>query len=98
MPEHHDAWDEVSDRFSRLGKRLKAAATNAADDGDRDAVTDAFKSFVDALDNAATSFSKAVQDPGFREDAKAAASSLGDAVAAAFTEIGDDLKDRFNRK
>ena len=97
MPER-DAWDEVSDRFSRLGKRLKQATAGAADAGDRDAVTDAFKSFVEALDNAATSLSKAVQDPAFRDEAKAAASSLGDAVAATFTEVGDDLKQRFGRK
>ena len=98
MPER-DAWDEVSDRFGRLGKRLKEATSGSATaDGDRDAVTDAFKSFVDALDNAATSLSKAVQDPSFRDEAKAAATSLGDAVAATFTEVGDDLKQRFGRK
>ena len=97
MPER-DAWDEVSDRFSRLGKRLrKATSGTAAENGDRAAVADAFRTLVDALDGAATSLSKAVQDPAFRDEAKAAASSLGDAVAASFNEIGDDLKDRFKR-
>jgi hypothetical protein len=96
MPER-DAWDEVSDRFGRLGKRLRQVTADKPGDGDRDAVTDAFKSFVEALDNAASSLSKAVQDPAFRNDAKAAASSLGDAVAATFTEVGEDLKERFKR-
>ena len=92
-----DPWDDVSDRFARLGKRLKAAADGGAK-GDRDAVADAFKSFVASLDDAAASLNKAVQDPKFRDDAKAAAKSLGDAVAASFEQIGDDLRGRFRRE
>ena len=85
-----DPWDDVSDRFATLGKRLQGR--------DRDDVADAFKSFVAALDDAAASLNKAVQDPKFRDEAKAAAKSLGDAVAASFEQIGDDLKGRFGKK
>ena len=94
MGEAKAKWDEVGDRFSDLGKRLKdrydANAAYTAED--RDKVEGALRQLGDSLDASFTAFGDSLRDTDMRGDFKQASVAIGDAIAATFNDVADEIK------
>ncbi len=99
MSESKQAWDEVGEHFAGLGRRVKeqyrAAAPESAEE--REAVRDALRGLAASVEHALAAVGDVVRDSGFRDEAKQATKSFGDALAATFDEVGDELRKAFKR-
>ncbi|HYT26307.1 MAG TPA: hypothetical protein VEP73_07505 [Actinomycetota bacterium] len=101
MAESRQAWDEVSESFAALGRRVKQHYEQRGDQGDaadRKAAEDALRRLADSLDQTFTAVGNAVRDPAFGEETRKAASKLGEALSATFAEMSDDLRERFKSR
>lgn len=84
MAEGKESWESVREEFAALGRRLREGT-------DKEAVEQALHGLAGAVDQLVDSVAGAVRDPGFKEDAKRAARSLGEAVTETvrgFTDRG----------
>jgi hypothetical protein len=100
MAAREQAWAEVGECFTALGKRLKARyADEAGAQGTADAkvVEDSLRRVADALDHVFTAAGTMVRDPAVAEDARQAARSLGQALATTLDEVSQGLRDRFDK-
>ena len=57
----------------------------------------AVRDVVDALDDAFSSLGAAVRDPGFQREARGTLEALGAALGTTLSEMGEHLRDRFDR-
>jgi hypothetical protein len=89
-----DPWDRVGDQFASLKDKLRDTyRQQAADEGPtEDEVKDAFRTLGKAWDRLADAVGAAVRDEGVRQQAKAAATGFFDAVGAAFSDLGSELR------
>jgi hypothetical protein len=96
MPDTKAAWDDVGGRFSDLAGRVKEQFEARVAFGGPEAqkVDDAIRTLVRALDNAFTAIGDTLRDPTTREEAKQAASAMGDALASTFHDVADQIKSR----
>jgi hypothetical protein len=98
MADAKAAWDEVGNRFADLAGKVKEqfeARSAFGEGGSTSAkVDDAVRTLVRALDNTFTAIGDTLRDPSTRDDVKQAASAMGDALAATFHEVADQIKSR----
>lgn len=98
MSELKAQWDEVGERFAALGRhwreRYEERARNEGAEA-RAQVDDALRTLADAVDDVAAAIGDAVRDPATREQARQAGTSLGDALAATFGEVGEQIRRSF---
>jgi hypothetical protein len=99
-----DAWSEVGDRFSEVGRHL-SERYRALGDADAPAaeerrakIEEALRATRDQLDRAFTSVGDTLRDPTTKDSLGRAVSSLGDAISATFTEAGDEIRKRFGQR
>jgi hypothetical protein len=94
MTETREKWDEVGDRFSDLGRRLKDRfdANTAFGADERERVNDALRQLGDALDAGFTTIGDTLRDPAMRDEMKSAGSSIADAIAATLRDLSDAIK------
>ena len=55
-------------------------------------MNDALRQLSDSLDAGFTAFGDSLRDPSMREDFKRAGISIGDAVAATFSDVAAEIK------
>jgi hypothetical protein len=96
MSDAKAAWDEVGNRFADLAGKVKEQfeARSAFGETSGAKVDEAVRTLVRALDNTFTAIGDTLRDPSTREEVKQAASSMGDALAASFHEVADQIKAR----
>ncbi len=94
MAEAKDKWDEVGDRFSRLGHQLKERFDVNAGFGsaEREKVNAALRQLGDALDAGFTTIGDTLRDPAMRDELKTAGTSITDAIAATLRDVSDAIK------
>ncbi len=94
MAEAREKWDEVGDRFSRLGHELKERfevnATFGSDE--RETVNAALRQLGEALDAGFTTIGDTLRDPAMRDELKTAGTSITDAIAATLRDVSDAIK------
>ena len=94
MSETKQAWDEVGNRFSDLGKHVKDrydANVGFADD-QRDKLNDALRELGDALDAGFTAIGDSLRDPAMRDELKGAGVAVADALATTFNNIASEIR------
>jgi hypothetical protein len=94
MTETKEKWDQVGERFSDLGRRLKERfdANTAFGADEREQVNDALRQLGDALDAGFTTIGDTLRDPAMRDEMKNAGSSIADAIAATLRDVSDTIK------
>lgn len=93
-------WDQVSEQFRSLGENLKKhfkEVSNDADQATKQEVKEAVDELTAAANRVATATGNALRDPGVRADARKAAEALIKATGEAFTDLGNDLRNRAGR-
>lgn len=90
---NEETWKSVGERFSALGRRFKEHYEQEDAEGpDSDEVKEAFEKVADGLERMFSSVGKAVRDESVKADAKAAASSLIDALGSTFESVSEDIR------
>ena len=94
MTEAKEKWDEVGDRFSDLGRRMKERfdANAAYGAEERDKVNDALRQLGDSLDAGFTTIGDTLRDPAMRDEMKSAGASIAEAIAATLRDVSDAIK------
>lgn len=90
------AWDRVGTSGSELGAKLKHHFEEARGEDAAEA-TEALRKLADAVGDAFDAVGNAVRDPDVRAEARTVAGSLGDALAATFAGVSDEVRKIFNR-
>jgi hypothetical protein len=99
MAESKEAWEQVGRDFGDLGRQVKQRYEQRERAGqeapaDKRKVDEALRQLTDSLDEAFTALGDAVRDPQFGAQAKKAAGSLSDAMAATFAELSERFRSR----
>jgi hypothetical protein len=97
MAEVKAAWDDVGNRFAEMASHVKdqfEARVAFGDAPGTQKVDDAIRTLVGAIDKTFSAISDTLRDPATREEAKQAASAMGDALAATFNEVADQIRSR----
>ncbi len=94
MAEAKEKWDEVGERFNRLGRQLKDRfeANAAFGTDEQEKVNDALRQLGDALDAGFTTIGDTLRDPAIRDEMKTAGTSIADAIAATLRDVSDAIK------
>jgi hypothetical protein len=94
VSETKNAWDEVGNRFTELGRHVKQRydANAGFGDDDREKVNDALHQLGDALDAGFTAIGDSLRDPAMRDELKHAGVAVADAIAATFTDVAAEIR------
>lgn len=98
MSDMKAAWDEVGAGFTALGQRLKEhldARRAAGEIPDRSQIDDALETLAEALERAVDAIGDSLRDSGVHDEARRAVASLGTALSATFSEIGETISRAF---
>jgi CHASE3 domain sensor protein len=95
MADAKQAWDQVGDSFTALGRLLKDRFDRDDQGPETEAVEDALKSLGDAARRLGDTVSEVVRDPEFQQTAQRVALSLGTALTATFSQVSRELEDAF---
>jgi hypothetical protein len=89
-----DPWDKLGEQFASLREKLKDTYhQQPGEDGPSDdEVRDAFHTLGRAWDRLTDAVGTAVRDEGVRQQAKQAATGFFEAVGAAFSQLGSELR------
>lgn len=94
MADPRASWEQVGDRLSALGLKLKLHFEQAAEEGrpeDEEKVKEALRTIGDAVDQAFSAIGTAARDDAVRQDARETGRSVLEALEATFAELSDRL-------
>ncbi len=101
------AWDDVADGFSTLGRMMKERYQDAGDDGEKDTVGEtsdadaafrqAFERLVAAGRELGARAADVARDDDIQAQAKRATSSLSEALSTTMNFLGDEVGGLFRR-
>lgn len=95
-----DAWNEVGERFGEWSKMLgeryrkRGEELGATSDEDRRKLEEAVNAVTRQIDQAFTSLGETLRDPAAKQQLKDATKSLGDALSATFSEVGEQVRSK----
>lgn len=92
-------WDEAGERFAAFGRALAARYKQLEQEqgAQEREVRDALRTVTQTLDRAFTSLGDTLRDPHAKEELKAAARSLADALGSTFEEVAEEVRRRVGR-
>lgn len=97
MSQSDESWNDVGERFKKLGSLFKQHyeaqdAEGASEGVSEDEVKEAVATLGESIKTAFATVGDAVKDPEVQDEAKQTAKSFVDALGATFTELGDEFK------
>ncbi len=95
MADVRSEWEQVTEKLSGLGLKLKLHFEQAANEGrkeDEDKVKENLRKVGDAVDQTFTALGAASRDEAVREDVKDVGRSFIEALDATFSELGDRFR------
>ena len=89
-----DPWDKMAEQVSSLGRKLKDTyQRSVGDEGpDQDEIRAALRTLGNAWEKVAQAVGAAARDEAVRANMKSAATGFFEAVGAAFSELGSELR------
>ena len=94
MSEAQESWREVGKVLDGLGLKLKVHFERAQEDVDGERFRDALDAAGANVQKAFDALGEAVRDEAIKNDVRQAATSLSDAIATTFSELGAQLRNR----
>lgn len=96
------SWEDVAAHFNDLGRVIREryrqqSEAESTSQGTPPPDVGPARQVVDALDDAFTALGEAVRDRAFQREAKGTLDSLGAALGVTFSELGEQLRERFNK-
>src|SRR2546425_385385 len=94
------AWNDVGDRFSSLGRRLSGhyreagGAGRATVEGSQRKLEEAAREIGNEIGRAFTALGETISDDDAKKDLKSAVSAIGDAVTVTVSEAGRAVRGR----
>jgi hypothetical protein len=103
MSQSEESWNDVGERFKKLGSMFKQHYEAQDAEGTSEAVSDeevkeAFATLGESIKTAFATVGDAVKDPEVQDEAKQTAKSFFDAIGATFTELGDEFNKWRNKE
>ncbi len=95
MADPKQAWDQVGEGFTALGRLLKDRFDREEQGPETEAVEDALKSLGDAARRLGDTVPDVARDPEFQQTAQRVALSLGTALTTTFAALSRELEDAF---
>ncbi len=102
MSRQDEAWNDVCEQFDKLGSMFKShyeaqGGKEGAEFISEDEVIDAVRTLGESIKTVFATVGGAFNDPEVQEEVKQTAGSLFDALAATFSELGDDISTWWER-
>lgn len=97
MAEPRESWNELGDRLSALGLKLKLHWQEVQDEDDG-AVKDALHRLGEAIEDAFDTVGAAAKDPAVKEDLRQAGQALVDALSGTFAQVSEGLQSALKRR
>jgi len=94
MTDAQESWREVGKTLEGLGLKLKMHLERAQGEMEGERFRDALDAAGAGVQKAFDALGEAVRDPAIKDDVRQAATSLSDAIANTFSEIGNQLRGR----
>ena len=96
MSQSDESWNDVGERFKKLGSMFKQHyeaqdAEEASEAVSDEEVKEAVATLGESIKTAFATVGDAVKDPEVQDEAKQTAKSFFDAIGATFTELGDEF-------
>jgi hypothetical protein len=85
------AWDEVAEGFSTLGRQLRERMHTEGGASDRRTLEESLRHLGDVVTRIGEQAGATAKDPEFRQTAQQVAGSLRTALAASFSGIGEEI-------
>ena len=103
MSQSDESWNDVGERFKKLGSMFKQHYEAQDAEETSEAVSDeevkeAFATLGESIKTAFATVGDAVKDPEVQDEAKQTAKSFFDAIGATFTELGDEFNKWRNKE
>jgi hypothetical protein len=100
MSDAKQAWDEVGEKFSEVGRLMKQRydANVAWNDEEKKKVDDALHQMGDALDAGFTTIGDSFRDPSMRDEMKEAGTALGTALSRTFDSVAYEIRKAVGKK
>jgi len=99
--EHDGSWEQVGQRLSELGLKLKLHLEQAQKEGrteDEDRIKEALRSVGAAVEQAFTAVGNAARDEAVRDDAKDVGRSLLEALDTTFSHLGERFRSTMKKR
>lgn len=90
MSKTERAWEEVGERFARLGTRFKDHYRRLPESDEE--IREAVERLTQAADRLMTSIGNAVRDSEVQNEARSAGAALADALETTFQDLGERLQ------
>jgi len=103
-PETQRSWDEVGKNFADVGRRVGEHYRKLGQQGQQSAaeakrtMNEAVQTAVHQLDMALTSVGNTFRDPEAKDSMTKAVRSLGNALAATFSDVSDEIRQKLGSK
>ena len=96
MSQSEESWNDVGERFKKLGSMFKQHYEAQDAEGTSEAVSDeevkeAVATLGESIKTAFATVGDVVKDPEVQDETKQTAKSFFDAIGATFTELGDEF-------
>jgi hypothetical protein len=98
------SWDEVGKNFADVGRRVGEHYRKLGQQGQQSAVearrtmNEAVQTAVHQLDKALTSVGNTIRDPEAKDSVAKAVRSLGNALAATFSDVSEEIRQKLGSK
>jgi hypothetical protein len=93
MSESKAKWDDVGDRFTAIGRKLKSHYDdNAHAEPETEKAQDALRQISDALDAGFTAIGESFRDAEMRDELKSAGVAITDALSASLDDVKHAIK------
>lgn len=98
MTEPRQAWEQVGNRLSGLGVKLKGHLEHDASDEEKEAVESALKRLGDAIEEAVEAVGNAAKDPAVKSEVKGFGRSLLDALSVTMETASGKVRDVVDKR
>jgi hypothetical protein len=97
MAEANEGWNELGDRLSSLGLKLRLHWEQSQGE-EKEAAGDALNRLRDAIEDAFDAVGTAAKDPAMQDDVRQTGQALVKALSESFSQVSENLQEAMRRR